>query len=50
MSDGAIVDRIGDPISEVIAWPRISDDGTLLILTQGAGHPTTNHVGVIHLH
>ncbi len=50
VSDGAIVDRIGDPISDVHGGVRISDDGSLLILTQGAGHLTTSQVAVIHLH
>lgn len=49
VADGAIVDRIINPIIGAAGNPRISDDGTLLMTTQ-AGLSGYNKVSVIHLH
>ena len=51
VNDGSIIDRIKSPIGAVDGKSRISDDGTLLMTTQGAGIAgSANDVGVIHLH
>ena len=49
VSDGAIVDAIPIPVSTYDSWARISDDGTLLITTEGGG-VGQNGVSVTRLH
>ena len=48
VSDGAIIGGVENPVPSIISWPRISDDGTLLITAQ-RGSPGANGVGVIRL-
>ena len=51
VSDGAIVDRVMNPFANIYGKAEISDDGTLLMTTQGIGAlGDPNEVGVIHLH
>ncbi len=50
VSDGAIVDRIMNPNTDLHGFAHLSDDGTLLMTTQGPGQVRISRVSVIHLH